>query len=287
MGVEVRLTVYAPSKMAAERACAAAFRRIAALEDITSDYRPTSELMRLCAKAGGPPVPVSRDLFFVLRRAQALSRRTGGAFDATVGPLIGLWRQARRSKQLPPPDALAEARKRVGWEKVRLDPKRRTVRLLAPGMRLDLGGIAKGYVGDEAIRTLRAHGVSRALFWAGGDVVAGTPPPGAKGWRIEVANTGRGWVGSVPASLLLANRALSSSGDSEQFVEIGGRRYSHIVDPRTGLGLTDRIAVTVLAPNGITSDGLSTALSVMGMERGRALARSIPGVTAWFRRAAP
>ena len=287
MGVEVRLTVYAPSKSSAERACAAAFRRVAELEDIMSDYRPTSELMRLCAKAGGPPVQVSPELFHVLCYAQSLSRRTGGAFDVTVGPLIALWREARKSRKLPSPEALAAARRIVGWEKVRLDPKRRTVKLLAPGMRLDLGGIAKGYAGDEAIRVLKRNGIARALYAAGGDIVTSGPPPGRPGWTVAVANTGKGWVGSAPETVSLRNAALSSSGDTEQYVEIGGRRYSHIVDPRTGVGLTDRIAVTVRALKGITSDSLSTALSVLGTKRGPAIVQTQSGTTAWFRRAAP
>ncbi|MBW3622721.1 MAG: FAD:protein FMN transferase [Armatimonadetes bacterium] len=285
MGVEVRLTFYAPSKIAAERVATAAFRRIAELDDIMNDYRPTSELFRLSAKSGGPPVRVSRELFTVLERAQSLARRTGGAFDVTAGPVIALWREARKTGRLPSPEALREARARAGWEKVRLNPKDRTVQLLAPGMKLDLGGIAKGYVGDEAIRTLKRQGIARALYGAGGDLVASGPPPGQRGWLIKVANTGKGWVGRAPESLLLANAALSSSGDTEQFVEIGGRRYSHIVDPRTGVGLTDRIAVTVLAPDGITSDSLSTALSVLGPEQSRALHRPMLNVSAWFRRA--
>lgn len=287
MGVEARLTVYAPSESAAERACAAAYRRMAALEDIMSDYRPTSELMRLCARAGGPPVKVSPELFTVLSRAQELSQKSRGAFDVTVGPYVRLWREARKTRRLPSPAALRAARKLVGWRKVRLDPRRRTVRLLVPGMRLDLGGIAKGYAGDEAIRVLWRNGIARAMFEAGGDIVTGGPPPGRGGWRIEVADRGRDWIGSVPEYITLKHAALSSSGDTAQFVEIGGRRYSHIVDPRTGLGLTDRIAVSVLAPNGSTSDGLSTTLSVLGPEKGRAVVRSRPGMKAWFRRARP
>jgi FAD:protein FMN transferase len=275
MGVPVRIVVYAPNSDTAERACRAAFARFAALEDIFSDYRPTSEMMRLCEKADGPPVPVSPELFLVLQRAQTLAAQSDGAFDMTVGPLVQLWRAARKEKRLPSLTALREAKSRVGWWRIVLDAKARTVRLLLPGMRLDAGGIAKGYACDEAQKELKRHGITRALVEAGGDIVVSGPPPGQSGWKIAV--DARTWT--------LANRAVSTSGDTNQFVEIGGKRYSHIVDPRTGLGLTDRIAVTITAPDGITSDSLSTAVSVLGEAKGRALIARYPGVTAFVRSA--
>lgn len=282
MGVQVRIVVYAPDESTAVRACEAAFRRFAELEEVLSDYRSTSELMRLCARAGGPPVPVSAELYFVLERALEMSRRSEGAFDVTVGPCVALWRKARRTGQFPAAEELKQARALVGWEKVRLDPSRRAVQLLVPGMRLDMGGIAKGYAGDCAQEALRQHGITRALVEAGGDIVVSGPPPGQKGWRIEIANAGSG---STPRTITLANAAISSSGDTEQFVEFHGRRYSHIVDPRTGLGLTDRIAVTVLAPDGITADSLSTAVSVLGAAKGRALVKAFPGASVYIRQA--
>lgn len=275
MGVPVRIVVYAPNSDNAERACRAAYARFAALEDIFSDYRNTSELMRLCEKAGGPPVPVSPELFFVLQRAQKVAAQSDGAFDMSVGPLIQLWRNARKDRRLPPLAVLGETKARVGWRQIVLDEKRRTVRLAVPGMRLDAGGIAKGYACDEAQKELRRHGITRALIEAGGDIVVSAPPPGKSGWKIDV--DGRTWT--------LANRAISTSGDTNQFVEIGGRRYSHIVDPRTGLGLTNRIAVTITAPDGMTSDSLSTTVSVLGEEKGRALAARYKGITVFVRQA--
>jgi thiamine biosynthesis lipoprotein len=284
MGVKTTLTVYAPNRETAEKACAAAFGRIADLEQIMSDYRPTSELMRLCAKADGPPVKVSPELFFVLEKAQMLSARSRGAFDVTVGPLVKLWRAARKQGRLPDPVALRSAKILVGWRKVRLNAKNRTVQLQVPGMLLDLGGIAKGYAGDEAIRVLRGIGIRRAMFEAGGDILTGDPPPGRKGWLIQIGTgTASGEKGSKPWKWVwLHHHAISSSGDTEQYVEIGGVRYSHIVDPHTGLGLTQRIGVTVIAPQGILSDGLSTTLSVLGRVKGRSLIHSFPGVYAYF-----
>jgi FAD:protein FMN transferase len=280
MGVDARLVVYAPDRPAAEVACTAAFARIAALDSMMSDYRRDSELTRLSARAGGPPVRVSPELFLVLRRAQEVAERSGGAFDVTVGPLVALWRQARKSGVLPGPAAIERARQRVGWRKLRLDEGARTVRLTVRGMKLDLGGIAKGYADDEAQRVLQQHGITRALVEMGGDLVVTGPPPGTEGWTIRVPNAG---PVRRPADLRFAHRAISTSGDTEQFVVIGGRRYSHVIDPRTGQALTNRVQVTVTAPDGLTSDPLSTGLTLLGPEERRRLLQAYPGTTAYVR----
>ena len=279
MGVRARIVLYSPDEAAAAAAARAAFDRIALLEDIMSDYRPTSELMRLCDRAGGPPVRVSPALMFVLVRSQELSRRSHGAFDVTVGPLAKLWRAARKSGKLPAQSDLRAAMKLVGWRKISLDTVARTVSLSTPGMRLDLGGIAKGYACDEALRTIRDCRIESALAEMGGDIALGDAPPGADGWKIEIPNN----VDNKSRNAVLANCAVSSSGDTEQFVVIEGKRYSHVVDPGTGLGLTSRLAVTVVAKNAMTSDGLATALSVLGPQKGRALLKGFEGATASYR----
>jgi thiamine biosynthesis lipoprotein len=280
MGVDVRIVLYSADQSLAERAAGAAFDRFAQLDDIMSDYRPKSELMRLCAKAGGPPVQVSKELFLAIERSQELARRTDGGFDITCSPIVKLWRKARKSRTLPPPDELAKARALVGWRNIRLDAKRRTVQLLKPGMMLDLGGIGKGYGDDGAQQVLRRYGITSALIEAGGDIVVTNPPPGKPGWVIRVANAGK--PGDSP-DLTFSNVAVSTSGDTEQFVEIEGKRYSHIVDPHTGLGLTDRIEVTIVAKDGLTSDGLSTAVSVVGAEKGRKLVEMYPGTSVYIK----
>jgi thiamine biosynthesis lipoprotein len=273
MGVQVRLVLYTKSEEDARTAAKAAFDRVAELEDIMSDYRRDSELMRLCARAGSGPVPVSRELFEVLAYAQEVSKASDGAFDVTVGPYVQLWRLTRKTKVMPDAAALADARKRVGWKLVQLHPKSRTVELTVPGMRLDLGGIAKGYAGDEAIRVLREHGVRNALFEAGGDIVVSGRPPGTAGWEIETLDNRK---------LTLCDAAVSTSGDTEQFVELGGVRYSHVVDPHTGLGLTTQHMATVTAPRGITTDALSTAATVVGPGKSQRLAKQF-GARAWVR----
>jgi thiamine biosynthesis lipoprotein len=187
MGTLFRIVLYAPDASAATQAARAAFDRIAALDDIMSDYRASSELMRLCQQADGPPVKVSDDLFRVLAAAQDVAKRSGGAFDVTVGPVVRLWRGARRSRRLPDPERLAQAVKLVGYEEIRLDPAAQTVQLLERGMLLDLGGIAKGYAADAALDVLRQYGITRALVAGGGDIAAGDPPPAQEGWRIGSA----------------------------------------------------------------------------------------------------
>jgi thiamine biosynthesis lipoprotein len=251
-----------------------------------SDYAPASELNGVCRQAGGAPVAVSEDLFRVLARAQELAAATSGAFDVTCGPVVRLWRRARRTGELPDRARIAEALELVGRDKLRLDRKARSVALAKAGMQLDLGGIAKGYAADEALAMLGRFGVRSALVAAGGDIAAGDPPPGERGWRISIAPlearpSASGAVESVPSpQLLLRNAAVSTSGDAEQFVEIGGVRYSHVVDPRTGVGVRGQSAVTVVAPDATTSDSLATAISVLGFDEGLRLADATRGVAA-------
>ena len=279
MGTTFRVVLYAPSPDQAADAARAAFSRVAALDSTLSDYRADSELVRLCARAGGPPVAVSDDLFRALLAAQEWAARSGGAFDATAGPVVELWRRARRIIEKPGAEALAEARARVGHDKLVLDPQAKTARLGLRGMRLDLGGIGKGFAADEAQATLRAHGITRALFAAGGDVVVSGPPPDKHGWSVEVALPAALADGTA-APLTLRDAAVSTSGDAQQWVTLGGVRYSHIVDPRTGMALTGPSAVTVIAPTGATADALATAASVLDVGAALALVEASPGAAA-------
>lgn len=279
MGTTFRIILYAPDKETATRASQAAFERIERLDVTMSDYRETSELMRLCRSAVNRPQRISEDLFRVLEKAQTLARQSDGAFDVTVGPVVRLWRRARRTSELPDAHRLASARALIGYRKLRLNARRRTAKLELPGMLLDLGGIAKGYAADAAVELLKRQGINRALVAAGGDIAVSAPPPGERGWRVSVLpllpdnNAGR-------RDLLLRDAAVSTSGDAEQFVEIDGVRYSHIVDPRTGIGLRGRNSVTVVAPQGTTTEGLAKAVSVLGHKRGFALVDAYRGAAA-------
>lgn len=260
MGTVFRITLYADEPQAALRA---AFDRVAELDNELSDYKPDSELMRLCRVAYRHPVRVSDDLYRILKTALQLSADSGGAFDITLGPVIRLW----RLKRVPEPGALAAARNLVGYRNVIL--RDHEVELKLPGMQLDLGAIAKGFAAEEALQTLRARGISIALVAASGDLAIGDPPPGKEGWTVALEPLNQRQV------LQLRNTCVGTSGDDEQFTEHGGVRYSHIVDPLTGMGLTRRIGVSIVAPNGMLADALGTAVSVVAARHGAAAGQSL------------
>ena len=273
LGTLVAVTLYAPNETVATEAASAAYARIKALNRILSDYQDESEVARLCRTAGSSQaVEVSPELFEVLSRSLALSEATDGAFDVTISPVIKLWRTARKQRQLPDPQQLAAARELVGWKNVKLDAQRRTVELVHPKMQLDFGGIAKGYIAQQVRDLLAERGLKRCLIAVAGDIVAGDAPLDADGhetagWKIGVAPLDK--PDGPPSRLLsLKNCSVSTSGDAFQFVEINGVRYSHIVDPKTGLGLTQRSSVTIIARDGADADGLATAVTILGVERG-------------------
>ncbi len=268
MGVPFRIVLYAPDQKSAEAAVDKAFARVVYLNTLMSDYEYESELNRLGRTSGsGQKIKVTPELWTVLKKARDISEASDGALDVTVAPLIQVWRKARREKQLPAAEAIAKAKAAVGYRNIEMSDG--AVELKIPNMRLDLGAIAKGYAADEALRVLRENGFARSLCAASGDMALGDAPPGKKGWNIELLNTD----GTNKNTITLKNCGVATSGDLFQFVEIGGKRYSHIVDPKTGMGLTDRSLVTVIAKDGITADGLSTTVSVMGPEAGLRIAK--------------
>ncbi len=281
MGAPMTIVLYASDEKIANSAAQKAFDRVSQLNSRLSDYDPKSELSRLSATSGlGRVAPISRDLLLVLARSQQLARRTGGAFDVTVGPLVKLWRRARRIKEMPSESRRNEALKAVGHQHLRLDKKRSTAELRRPGMRLDLGGIAKGFAADEALAVLRREGMHQAMINAGGDIVVGDAPPGKPGWRIGIAPLDA----DAPPSrfLTLSRMAIATSGDAWQHVVIDGKRYSHLIDPRTGLGLTDHSSVTVIAHDGITADSLASGVSVLGPKLGVRLVDETAGAAAFI-----
>lgn len=274
MGTLFRIVLYAPEPAAARIAASSAFARVAVLDRVMSDYDPESELMRLCRQPAGSAVPVSAVLFEILHHSQTLAEKTGGAFDVTLGPVIRLWREARRTHALPSHDARATAQRASGYGQLRLNAADRTVTLLRPGMQLDLGGIGKGYAADEALAALKRSGFSHAMVAASGDLALGDAPPGKRGWTVEIEPFGPS--ASAPLTLIVANVGISTSGGTEQFAEINGVRYSHIVDPATGLGLTKPVAVTVVARRAVLSDGLDTACNVLDEAATKRLAEAWP-----------
>ena len=283
MGGPFGLVLYAPDEAAANRAAEAAFARVDELNLALSDYDPESEISRLSQRTlQGPmaePVAVSEDLFVVLARGVELARLTDGAFDVTVGPYMRLWRRAKDLGQLPTDERLEKTRPSVGYQHVKLDAEKRTVRLTAPRMRLDVGGLALGYIADEAREAMAEAGVTRALVDAGGEVSVGEPPPGRDGWRVAVQSL-KSPEEMTGIYVKVWNSCVTTSGDTRRFIELEGKRYSHIIDPRVGLGLTNRIGATVICSDGMTADALDTAVSLLGPEKGIELVERTPGAAA-------
>jgi thiamine biosynthesis lipoprotein len=275
MGMPVRVVLYAADEAAARGAATSAFRRIAELDRAMSDYHSDSEISDIARRAPAP-VPVSPDVFRAVSRAIDIARDTDGAFDPTVAPLVALWRDARATGRLPSRAAVDHARALTGWRGVELDAARQTIRLTTPGMRLDLGGVAKGYILQAALETLGGLGIRAAMLEAGGDIVAGAAPPGTDGWRIETSEVVLpvGTQNDLRGRFrVIEDAALATSGPSAQFVEIDGVRYSHVVDPRTGWALTTGVTAHVIAGDAALADALATAATVVGtagLERLRA-----------------
>lgn len=261
MGSRARVVLFAPDEESAAAAAAAAFDEMDRLNAVLSDYDPDSEAMRLC-RTHGRWVAASPDLLRVLAASRQVWQDSEGAFDPTVGPLSLLWRDARREGRIPDPASIEDALERVGMPHVRLDPRRGRVRLERPGMRLDFGGIGKGYAADRALETLRALGHASSLVDLGGDIAVGAHPPGDHApWTIQVETP----AGPIPL-MPTAGVGVATSGARFQFVEWEGARYSHIIDPRTGLGVTDPVQITVVAESAALADALASAASVLGRE---------------------
>lgn len=260
MGMIVRIAVWAPSEAEGRAACRQAFDRVRALDRVFSDYDRQSELSRLCRQESGRAVPVSPELCEVLEQALELAARSGGAYDPTAGPLVEVWRRARREGVLPAASAIAAARERVDYRRIHLDPARRTVTLARDDMTLDLGAIAKGYVGDEVVGMLRERGLPHVAFEAGGDMVFGDPPPGETGWPVALPES------TGEAELRLSNCAVSISGDTVQYLEVDGKRYSHVIHAGTGRAVTHRLLCVVTATRGGLSDPLATLGTILEPE---------------------
>lgn len=277
MGTVFRLVFYTEKDSAAAAQLARmAFDAVDSLNASMSDYLPESELNRLCATAGqGPPRRVSDDLWRVLAQANRFSRKTHGAFDVTVGPLTRLWRRARNLQEVPDSAKVLEAQKLVGYQHV-VFKKGQRIELKKAGMRLDLGGIAQGYAADRCLAILRKNGVRQALADAGGDIALGDPPPGKTGWDIEIPGPN-----GQKTTLVLANGGITTSGATFRFLEANGKRYSHIVDPRSGWGVTAPVLVTVQAPDATTADAWATAISVLGEPGWQALKRKPARMRVW------
>lgn len=273
MGTRFEIIAYCESAERCKVAFDEAFATIAELDATLSNYRLDSELSIFCR--GAPhdqPVPISQSMIDVLVVAQEISRKTDGAFDITIGPLTKLWRRARRQQKRPSADRIADAKQSVGYRNLSVDTVRRTAKLHLADMRLDLGGIAKGFAIDRALEAMRKHGVDAALVNGGGDVAVGVAPPERNHWRVQVFDGSR----QEHIVLPLKNCAVATSGDLYQFVELDGKRYSHLVDASTGLGLTRFVSSSVIAPHAITADAWASAVALMEAEKSLRMLESLP-----------
>jgi thiamine biosynthesis lipoprotein len=263
MGAEVLILVDAEDSNALEEAVRSTYQEGERLNMIFSDYEANSEVSKLSQSSGsGNALLLSPELFELLKYAQNLSKMSEGAFDVTVGPLSRLWRIARFQKKLPDTNKITQALDRVGFQNLFLNEANRSALAQLSGMVIDLGAIAKGYIADRMLERMKKHGFPRCLIDAGGDLTIGDAPKDRIGWRVEIA--GRNHP-QLPI-LHLANCAVATSGDVEQFLEIEGRRYSHILNPLTGLGLPGGAQATVVAPNCMVADSLASICLVLGLE---------------------
>ncbi len=276
MGTAVRVELWHADATAAGEAIDAVLAEMRRVDALMSSFRPGSELSRINREAETRPVPVSPELFALIRRAQAISRLSGGAFDITYASVGHLYNF--RQGIAPDDRALKQALPAVDYRSLVLDPKTLSVRFARPGMRIDLGGIAKGHAVDRAIALLRARGVREALVSAGGDT------------RILGDHHGRPWLtgirdprrppGTSAVVLPLADTAISTSGDYERYFERDGVRYHHIISPRTGRPARAVRSVTILGPDATTTDALSTTVFVLGPRDGLALVERLSGIEA-------
>ncbi len=269
MGTRFAITCHHPHHphhQQAEAAANAAFEEAERINQVASDYIADSELLALSKHPPGRAIAVSPLLYQLISEARELAEKTNGYFDPTLGPMTKLWRESRRRNALPDAQTLATARAACGWKNLLLDPANRTVTFMKPAMRLDLGGIAKGQAADAMLAMMKKHAIARSCITAGGDVRMGDPPPDSNGWKIGVR------TGEDSEALVLSNCAVSTSGDLHQFIEIGGTRYSHIIDPATGLGITRSSSATVVAATATVSDALATACCVAPGEIANSLA---------------
>ena len=255
MGTLFQVKTYSTDIPKARRLIAEGFEQAVEIEKIATDYDPSSELNQLSAMPHGIPVPVSDTLFELLRLAKETAEATDGAYDPTLGPLTRLWRETRRSGNLPEVIILEKARQSCGHRFLILDAEQQTVTLAKPNMQLDLGGIAKGYAADHIFNHLNQAGLTQTLVAAGGDLRFGAAPPDKSGWTIGL----RTFHLTPSSTKNLVECAVSTSGDLHQSVTIRGKRYAHLIDHSTGLGLTTTRAATVIAPLASMTDPLATA----------------------------
>lgn len=277
MGSSLEIEVYGGDQAVCERAVQAARDEIERLDRMMTDWKPESPLMDVNRAAGLKPVRVPPELFFIVKRSVQMSELTGGTFDITFAGAGKLWNWRAPDPQVPSPETVKAALENVGWKGIRLDAKEQTVFLSKPGMRIGLGGIVPGYAADLAMGKIRALGIRDACVNMSGDVMISGKKNGEP-WNVAVTHPRK--KGETLAVIPMSNAAISTSGDYERFFIKDGKRYCHIIDPRTGYPADACQSVTIIAPNVAFADALAKGVFILGPVEGMALAEKLEGVQA-------
>lgn len=277
MGTLVTITSVAPNRQVAQAAASAGFQEIHRLEGLLSTWIESSELSRVNAAAGTAAVTVSPETMQVLKDSEKIAQLTDGGFNILVGPAVDAWSVLDR-QEVPSDEKLAELRPLTDRSALYLDEERRAVRLAKAGMRVDVGGIGKGYAADMAVGAMRKAGATAGVVALSGDIRTFGLLPDGRTFPFGIRHPRR--EETVLAFIDLQNEAISTAGDYERYFERDGVRYHHILDPATLQPARDCQSVTVVAPDGVTADGLDTGIFVMGRARGMALVEQMPGVGA-------
>jgi thiamine biosynthesis lipoprotein len=276
MGTRARIIVIADSKRAGDSAIEKGFAKFEKTENLMSYYRSNSEISRINRDAFKEAVKVTADTFYVIKRSVEFSELTKGAFDITVGPLMDLWRSASDTNSAPTDRQLEQVRAKVGYKKIILDESKLSVRFSVEGMKLDLGGIAKGYAVDKAMEEIIQSGCYGAMVDLGGNIRCfGTDIKG-KDRLIGIQNPDLDSPDQILLTLKLADQAAATSGNYRQFFQIDGGRHSHILNPATGESIEELSSVTIITQQATDADALSTAVTVMGAKKGLELIEKIP-----------
>jgi len=263
MGTTYTVALFGTDRFAMDVAVEEAFEEVQRLDLVMSNYRPESEWSRINREASKGPVAVSGETFELLARCLEYSRRSEGAFDITVGPLMKIWGFYKGSGRIPHRAEIRTALGRVGWKRVRLDRAAKTVRFDAP-VEIDPGGIGKGYAVDRMADVLRQRGVKSGFITAGRSSMygIGAPPNESRGWRVEIPNPRDSR--QTAAVIFLKDQSMATSGSTEKFFAAGGRIYTHIMDPRTGYPAEGMLQVSVVAPKATDSEAWTKPYFVLG-----------------------
>jgi thiamine biosynthesis lipoprotein len=265
MGSDFEITVVAKTQLEADKQIGIAISEISRIEALISSWKTTSETSNINKNAGVSPVKVSKELFNLIQRALQISNLTDGAFDISYASMDKLWKYDGSMTQMPSKEAIKKSVAKVGYKDIVVDPKNSAVFLKNKGMKIGFGAIGKGYAADKAKKLLISNGVSGGIINASGDINSWGSKPSGSSWQVAITNP---LNKNKAFAMLPIKDAVVTSGNYEKYVTFNSRRYSHIIDPRTGYPSQGIISVTVFAPKAELADALATSVFVMGVETG-------------------